>query len=1298
MPGTPRPSSGTAGKQRHSKSAAAAPVPGTILPFRTVAIGASAGGLQAFTSFLAALPPDTGMAFVLIQHLDPTHKSLLVSLLASHTAMPVLEAIDGMPLSPDMVFVIPSDATMTVRNGLLAVSSPAPPRADRHPIDTCFTSLAEDQRQNAVAIVLAGIGSDGSLGLAAVKRNGGVTFAQAEEGGQAMAGMPHSAVATGFVDHLLPVGAIPAKLIADPDQPNPAPDDADDSGTPGMGHEEFRQLCTILRDRTGHDFSQYKRPTLLRRTYRRMQAERVATVPAFIDLLRREPQQIDQMFHELLIGVTQFLRDPLAFQALRETVLPRLLAGKGAADTVRIWVPGCASGEEVYTLAILLRELMDQQPASPKAQLFGTDIDERAIAVARTGRYPGPALGGFTPEQRGKWFHADGKHHCVARTIREMCVFSIHSVTRDPPFSKLDMVSCRNLLIYLDGELQSRVLRSFHYALNPDGILFLGQSEGVTHGASLFTLIDKRHRIFARCAQEAARGSGSGNSARAIQELLAGSARPVSTVAEDGIDRNARRALEQFAPAYVVIDRNRDIIRFSSGAIGRFLEPSPGAASLNLFGIVRKPLRPAVRAAVQKAIAGHETVIAERLIVPLDGRKRLITLIVKPITDGRASRDLFVAAFQDAGPARTPVRKADPSQPTADPDSTSGEPDLASELSATRAQLMTLVTDLETANEELKSHNEEFQSSNEELQATNEELETAKEEMQSVNEELHTINAELLSKNDLANKLNDDLQNLMASTQIATLFLDRHLNVTRFTPRVTELFHMRQSDLGRPVTEITSRLAYTTIGADVAATLGGQEVVEHEVLPIAGDATFLMQMRPYRSAAHGADGVVITFVDISQQKRQEAEAALQAQNATLERRVAERTAELEAASAELARQTDERQRAEDMLRQSQKMEAVGKLTGGIAHDFNNLLGVIIGNLELLPRVPPGEPDFTEILADALGAAQRGAVLTRRLLTFARRHALAPECIDLNALLPAQIAMLRRMVEETIHITSVMAPGLWATVADPSQVGDALLNLALNARDAMPDGGSLTIETSNLHLDESQAASIPGATPGDYVVLGVSDTGSGMPPEVLERAAEPFFSTKAAGSGSGLGLSMIYGFARQSGGHLRIASQVDVGTTVSLYLPRAPEEAAARAGTQVVASPDAGGSEAILVVDDNTELADVARRNLIAMGYTVTVADSGLAALAILRSGQKFDLLFTDIVMPLGMTGFELADEAQLLQPDLRVLFTSGYAEKVAPSSSRNRGVQHMLPKPYGGQELGQKVRAVLDEPPVVGPG
>jgi two-component system CheB/CheR fusion protein len=1358
------------------------PAQSSSLPFLTVAIGASAGGLRAFTEFLEQLPPDTGMAFVLIQHLDPSHKSLLVGLLAPHSQMTVVEATDGMKLLPNRVFVIPPDSTMTVDAGRLVIASPAPARANRWPIDSCFTSLARDQGNRAVCIVLSGAGSDGSRSLRAVRQHGGLVLAQAEDDGQgALVGMPASAVATGLVDHLLPVRAMPAKLIEYQRPLRAAAGDAvtvmSSAGRPPEAAAEgeagtrdasqlddaaLAEICGLLRGRTGHDFSQYKTPTLERRIRRRMHAQRIATMAGLVQLLRREPRQLDRLFHDLLVGVTQFFRDPAAFDAVRKTVLPGILADKAAGDFVRVWVPGCASGEEVYSLAILIRELMDRQGTYPQPQIFGTDINDEAISAARTARYRKPALARLTPEQRARWFIADGEFYRPVREIREMCVFSVHSVFKDPPFSKLDLISCRNLLIYFDGKLQARVIRSFHYGLNPGGWLFLGPSEGVGHPPALFEQIDRRHRLFRRRDVEAflpglaLPGQKLSDAAPSRPVYLANDLRPHSSI-EDGLNRSARRALEQYSPAFVVIDRAADIVRFSGGVVGRYLEPSPGVANLGLLGMLRRPLRRPVRTAVHRAITLRETVVHEGLVLGFEAQPRLITLVVQPISDGRTDAERYLVAFIDAGVAgRRAASAPDVTGAAADDDQ-----ELARELAATRSQLLAAIADLETANEELRSFNEEYQSANEELQSTNEELETAKEEMQSINEELQTINTELSTRNEQLSRLNNDFQNLMDSTRIPTVFLDRELRITRFTPSITALFALRETDLGRRITDIAGRLHYTGMVEDVATVLeavgrdpagrdqagrdqagrdqaeskapgrdqsgrdeagpaeqasqagrdeagpvqagrsgqAGQarrdeagHVIEREVQLIEGDTTFLMRIQPYRTVDGVVEGVVITFVDISAGKRLQAEAerALRTLNVSLERRVVDRTADLQTIDRALAQQIEERRRAEEMLRQSQKMEAVGKLTGGIAHDFNNLLGVIIGNVEFLLDGVQDKPDLAELGQDILDSALSGAELTHRLLAFARKQPLQPQVIDLNALLPGHAAMLRRTLGDQIQIGTTLAPDLWPTLADPTQVGEALLNLALNARDAMPHGGRMSIQTANVHLDRRDVAANAELAEGDYVVLSVADTGTGMSPEVVERAMEPFYTTKPAGAGSGLGLSMAYGFAKQSEGDLRIESGPGVGTTIRLFLPRAPEEAAPGAAAPVAALPDPGGSETILLVDDNPTLRAVTQRHLAALGYRVRTATSGVVALAMLQAGERFDLVLTDLVMPDGMSGYGLAEAARALLPGLKLLFTTGYAGDLPIEGDAAHDRPPVLRKPYRRQELARAVRAMLD--------
>ena len=820
-----------------------------------VGIGASAGGLEAFKSFFANLPSDSGMAFVLVQHLSPDHKSLLAELVARSTTMPVVEAANDMAVVANRVFVIPPDATMTIRRGRLRVVRPAPPRESRRPIDTFLGSLAEDLGERAIGIILSGTGSDGAHGLAAIKEHGGLTLAQAEYDSHALPGMPQSAAATGRVDDVLAVEAMPARLTAHQRHLVKVAGAKDDDGVRQDAGSQLAPIMVELRARSGHDFSEYKERTLTRRVQRRMQVLQVATPEAYLASLRDKPEELDLLFHELLIGVTQFFRDPAAFEALDAAVLKPLMKGKGADDEIRVWVPGCATGEEAFTLAILLREAMSDRRPKPRVQIFATDIDDRAIAAARQGRFRAP-VAGLSPERLERWFTPDGHYVCVRPEIREMCVFSTHSVIKHPPFSKLDLISCRNLLIYLDPALQSRVMHTFHYALKPAGHLFLGSSESVTRTTDLFAAEDKKARIFARRAVVE----------RALPDVRLPDRRVVvarepdakSRVSDDRIDVNARRIMEKYYPPHVVVDRRYQIVRFSGGEMGRYLEPSAGRPSFGLFDILRKPLRPAVRAALHLAEASNAPVRREHLSLRIDGQNRLVTLIVEPMTPHAEDGGLIVLAFQDDGHS---VRQGKPGP--AGQEMAERVKALEQELLTTRTQLQSSVDEYETVNEEMKSSNEEYQSVNEELQSTNEEMETAKEEMQSVNEELQTMNAEMVSKNEQLTTLNSDISNLLESTEIATLFLDDQLRVRSFTRGVSEIFHMRDSDVGRPIAQIVSLLHYPELEADVKGVIRKLVVSEREVALRDHNMTFNLRIRPYRTVDNLISGVVMTFLDIT---------------------------------------------------------------------------------------------------------------------------------------------------------------------------------------------------------------------------------------------------------------------------------------------------------------------------------------------------------------------------------------------------------------------------------------------------
>ncbi|MBC9033816.1 PAS domain S-box protein [Sphingomonas sp. JC676] len=822
-----------------------------------VGIGASAGGLEAFTTFFSHLPQDSGMAFVLVQHLSPDHESSLAEILARSAPIPVVEAVHGMRVEPDRVHVIPPDATLTIEGGRLLVIKPAPPRSDRRPIDSFFTSLSKDQGDNAVSIVLSGVGSDGSAGLVAVKENGGLTIAQAEFDHHALPGMPQSAAATGLVDYVLPVEEMPAKLAEYRDHLALVAGRKDGDGTRMDAAEHVATVLSVLRAKTGHDFANYKIKTVTRRIQRRMQVLQADTVAAYIERLREDPAEPELLFRDLLIGVTEFFRDPGAFLGLSAAIEAVLERG-GGAQSLRVWAPACSTGEEVYSLAITIRELLEARGLSLDVQIFGTDVDDQAIEHARAGRYQRTT--GLSAERLRRWFYEEEGAFVPIRQIRGMCIFSVHNVTKDPPFSRLDLISCRNLMIYMDNDLQDRILRTFHYALKADGLLFLGLSEGVSRHTKLFTLQDKAAHIFRRQDADAAfpalpMPAQAPAPNRFVGELGRG--------AGDRVDRAVRAALAKHSPVFLVVDRQSNILRYSGGEVARYLEPSPGVASLSLLSNLRKSLRIAVREALQAVLKTGEGTVIENVSLLAEGQQRMVSVIVEPIQD-TGGEGLFAVAFLETRMAGTTPLAAVEGIPRS-PEVLAAE----QELRTARAQLQATIGDLETANEEMKSSAEEYQSVNEELQSTNEELQTSKEEMQSINEELQTVNAEMMAKNDLLSTLNSDLQNLLDSTQIATIFLDEDLRIKNFTPGMVDIFSLREGDRGRPLTDIVSLLAYDDLRRDVAKVLRELTVMERELELQDRGASYVMRIRPYRSIERVIDGVVITFVDVTDRKNAE---------------------------------------------------------------------------------------------------------------------------------------------------------------------------------------------------------------------------------------------------------------------------------------------------------------------------------------------------------------------------------------------------------------------------------------------
>ncbi len=822
-----------------------------------VGIGASAGGIDALRSFFSKVPARAGLAFIVVQHLDPNYESSLVSIIAGRTDMPVCLAEHGASVSPDHIYVIPPDTILTIENGLLRLARPAAPAARRVSVNTFLTSLAKDQRENAVGIILSGFGTDGSLGIAAIKEHGGLTLSQAEFDHHAKQGMPQSAALGGFVDHVLGVEDM-AQTLLDYRQ-HRATCDAH-KGPDGIRHDlpnRLAEICAVLRTKLGRDFNDYKTGTLMRRIQRRMHVLQTDEVADYAEQLRTLPHEAEQLFRELLISVTRFFRDGDAFDVLEAKVIPLLLADPAGTDPIRVWIAGCATGEEAYSVAILLKEGLTRLGSHRPFQVFATDLDDRAIAVARSGSYPASIASDMTAERLETYFAREDGSYRVAKDIREVCLFSTHDLVRDPPFSRIDLVCCRNLLIYFEPQLQQRVITTFHYALRPGGHLFLGSSESVASQAHLFIPLDKRHRLYAR------RESASNFPSFPLSRTADVAPRPAVRPVIDDIDRQAARAMAPYAPAFFVVSRQHDILRFS-GQTAKFVQPATGVATLNLFALLHTDLRAAVRSALKEARVTGERVLQEKLSFETGERYDIANLIVEPIA-GAGDEGLFVVAFQDVGSGGTVLRQA------ADGPHESSEAFQAAtrEAVSLRGRLSDVTEELEAASEELQSSNEEYLSASEELQSANEELVTSKEELQSLNEELQTINAELNNRNDSLVRSNSDLANLFDSTSIATLFLDRNLRIRRFTPRLLDIFNVRDGDEGRPISDIVSHLTRDGLRHDAQHVLRTLVASEREVAIADGSTSYLMQVRPYRDLNDVIDGVVVTFVDLTERKKHE---------------------------------------------------------------------------------------------------------------------------------------------------------------------------------------------------------------------------------------------------------------------------------------------------------------------------------------------------------------------------------------------------------------------------------------------
>ena len=1068
-----------------------------------VGVGASAGGLRALQRFFGNLPDDTGMAFVVIVHLDPHHESQMAELLQSSTTMPVRQVPQSLTAQPNHVYIIPPDKDLAMVDGELQVSARTEVSRGRAPIDLFFRTLAETHGGDAIGVVLSGTGSDGSQGVRWIKERGGVTMAQTPSDAEYGA-MPRSAIESGQVDVVLPAADLAAELArlrrAAFTIALPAEDDE-------LEKREATALDKILgyvRLKTGQDFTGYKHATVLRRLERRMQFAGTDSLTEYFRLLRDSPAETTTLFNDFLICVTSFFRDADAFDALERAVVPALFADKGPEDYLRVWVAGCATGEEAYSLVILLSEYADRLDRPPKIQVFATDVHERSFAFAREGLYPESIAADVSPTRLERFFSKEPGGYRVKKTVREDVLFATHDLLRDPPFLRLDLVSCRNVLIYLQRDTQQQLLELFHFALRPRGYLFLGGSESADAASKLFTAVDREHHIYHSLE------SPHPLALRATP-LSPGELRTSSTTAAPlrqppfSFAALHQQLIEAHAPPSLVVSAEGDVVHLSK-QVGPYLRHSGGEPTNKLLDMVQGELRLQLRTLLRAALRTGMPTQARGVRVDVDGKRRRVDVSVypRPATDRSAVFALVV--FDDRTGTRS-TRSAGTAGRAAESSRVASFEQLEDELKETKAHLAATSEEHEATIEELRASNEELQSITEEQRAVAEELEASKEELQSINEELRTVNQEHRIRNEELAQVNSDLVNLIDSTDIGTVFLDRELKIRRYTPPVAQVFNFVATDVGRPLSHVTHRLDYGDLEDDVRTVLKTLTRLEREVTSSDG-RWFVVRLSPYRSVEDRIDGVVLTLVDTTARKHAELE-----REALLKRVGAASTAK-------------------------------SNFIGAMSHEFRTPLNAILGYAEILREgaVGPLTSDQCAKLERISDNARHLGHMIEEILASARgdRVGIVVECepVDLARLVREGARSIESLaVAKGLVLTVDVGEGPTTVVTDPTKLRHIVINLLGNA----------------IRYTDRGRVSLRARVDAETVMLEVEDTGIGIAPEHLEQVFERFWqvdqtNTKVRG-GTGLGLVVTRDLARALGGDVEVESAIGRGSLFRVRLPR-----------------------------------------------------------------------------------------------------------------------------------------------------
>ncbi|CAM2153552.1 two-component system, chemotaxis family, CheB/CheR fusion protein [Pararobbsia alpina] len=1208
-----------------------------------VGVGASAGGIQPLLEFFGALPARTSMTFVVVMHLSPDHESSLASLIQKSTEMPVIQVVDPCSIEPDHVYLIAPSLALTMVDDYLRIEPSHHEEGRRSAIDLFFRTLGEAHRERSIGIVLSGAGSDGAAGIARVKEMGGITFAQDPSEAE-YDSMPRSAIATNMVDFVLTAAEMPQRLIDLSTTARqihlPASANDEDAVGEASGSDEraLREILVILRTRTAHDFRHYKRATVLRRIERRMQVNGISDLQAYRDYLHTHIEETHGLLQDMLISVTNFFRDKEAFDLLESDVLPGLFENRNEQDRIRVWSVGCATGEEAYSLAILLQEHAIQQRDEAAFQIFATDIDERAVAAARLGLYPDAILADVSTSRIRQFFTKDASHYRIRKELREHMLFAHHNVLSDPPFSRLDLICCRNLLIYLDREAQLEVLRMFHFALRPNGVLFLGGSESADGVNSLFTVVDKRHRIY--------RANGTFRGDTPLPTSVTGSVtmRPaVATHQAPGRRRFSfgdlhQRLVEQHAPPSVLVNRDSEIVHLSDRA-GRFLQYAGGEPSHNVVSAVRPELRLDLRTAIYQALHTNRSVEARRVSIQREGRSYFVNMTARPVHDPESNADFVLVLFdevEDSMASDDKVAADSKRDPIID--------ELERELQRTKGQLQTTIEQSETSTEELKASNEELQAINEELRSATEELETSKEELQSINEELTTVNAELKSKVEETGKINDDLRNLIAANDIGTIFVDRNMRIKRFTPRATDVFSIIGSDIGRSLLDITHRLQYDRLADDAADAFETLRLIERELESNDG-RWYLARFVPYRTTEDRIDGAVLSFIDITGRRRAEERLRDEARVESTE--------------------------AHDSTRRRDEFLAV------VSHELKHPLNLISASAELIARLPDSRQSLSISRAtDTIRRTVQGqAQIIDDLLDISRvrtgKLSMVRTAIDVRDVLEHVVGAVREEAQSRSLKLMLSVPEAPVIIhADITRIEQVVWNLVSNALKFTGDGGRIEVMLS---LDDDTHAE-----------LRVADTGVGIEESFLPNVFDMFEQSRAASSrrgGLGIGLALVKELVALHGG--AVSAQSDGPGRGATFIVRLPlrHVPAQRPDASWSLPPESLQGLRVLMVDDDAVTVDTFRLLLETEGAFVETATSGREGLeAIAR--RTPDIILSDIGMP-GMNGFEFIGEARKRSDlsDVICIALSGYAHDPDEDGASRAGFDAHLTKPIAIDDL-----------------